>query len=318
MDTSKAWRFDRYGDPSVMQLVERPRPQPGPGEVLIKVLAAGVNPSDVKNVSGHFQSTLPRVPGRDFAGVIVGGAREGEEVWGSGPGFGVTRDGVHQEYITMPEAWLARRPPGLPAEVAAAAGVPWLAAWSALITQGKLQAGQTVLVTGISGSVGSAATQIAHQLNARVIGVGRSSANPSGADVVIDTTTQDLVTEVRALTERRGVDLVLDAVGGPMFEPCLRTLCHGGRQIAIASNPQVVSFNLVDFYHNSAQLAGVDTMALSGPEVASILSQLSEGFATGRYHTPTIQTWAFEQTIDAYSAVLAAGQPIKHVLKMFP
>ena len=73
MNTMRAWRFDHYGTPDVMSLRELPMPVPGPGEVLVKVLASGVNPSDAKNVSGHFKAPLPRVPGRDFAGVIVAG-----------------------------------------------------------------------------------------------------------------------------------------------------------------------------------------------------------------------------------------------------
>ncbi|TAM83262.1 MAG: zinc-binding alcohol dehydrogenase family protein [Candidimonas sp.] len=320
MNYSKAWRFDRFGEPSVMRLVELPRPTPGPGEVLIRVLVSGINPSDVKNVAGHFKSTLPRVPGRDFAGVIVGGAPDcdGAAVWGSGPGFGVTRDGVHREYITMPREWVARRPRTLTAEVAAAVGVPWLAAWTALVTAGQLRAGETVLITGVSGAVGNAATQIAHRYGARVIGAGRSAANPSGADAVIDTIRHDLAAEARALTEGRGVDLVLDAVGGPLFEPCLRSLRKGGRQIAIASNPQGVSFNLVDFYHNLGHLAGVDTMSLTGIEIASILARLADGFESGSYRPPRIQAWPFARAVDAYDAVLASKAPIKHVLRMAP
>jgi NADPH:quinone reductase len=317
MSQMNALRFDRYGAPDVMQFVELPRPQPGAGEVRIKVLASGVNPSDVKNVAGHFKAPLPRVPGRDFAGIIVDGAgREGEEVWGSGPGFGVARDGAHAEYVTMPSAWVTRKPANLSMQQAAAIGVPWLAAWSALVTAGDLREGETSLVTGVSGAVGHAATQIAHARSARVIGASTSSANPSGADAVIDTTRQDLEHEVLALTDGRGVDLVLDAVGGTLFEPCLKSLCRGGRQIAIASNLQVVSFNLVDFYHRSARLIGVDTMALSGEGIAAIMDHLREGFDTGNYQLPAVQTWPFEQALAAYDAVLTSRQRVKHVLTM--
>ncbi|MBV8220448.1 MAG: zinc-binding alcohol dehydrogenase family protein [Solirubrobacterales bacterium] len=313
----RAWRFDRYGGPDVLSLVELPTPRPGPGEVLIKILASGINPSDAKNVSGHFKTPLPRVPGRDFAGVIADGAgREGEEVWGSGPGFGVARDGVHAEYVVMPASWVTRRPARLSVEQASAVGVPWLAAWSALVTAGALQESETVLITGVSGAVGSAATQIAHERKARVIGAATSSANPSGADAVIDTGRQDLTREVLVLTDGRGVDLVLDVVGGALFEPCLKALRPGGRQIAIASHPQVVSFNLVDFYHRSARLIGVDTMALSGEEIAAVMGRLRRGFETGEYRPPAVQTWPFEQAVAAYDAVLTSKQPVHHILMM--
>lgn len=308
--------FRTYGGPEVLALEDRPSLEPGPGEVLVKVLASGINPSDVKNVSGHFHSTLPRVPGRDFAGIIVAGAgREGEEVWGSAPGFGVTRDGTHAESIVIPSAWVGRKPAHLEMAQAAAIGVPYLAAWASLVKVGQVQAGETVLITGVSGAVGRAATQIAHWRKARVIGASTSPRNPSGADAMIDTTTQDLVREVQALTEGRGADLALDVVGGPLFEPVSKSLRPGGRQLAIASNPQVVSFNLVDFYHGRKSLAGVDTMGLGGEEIVATLDALSDGFDQGHLVPPAVQTWPFAQAVEAYQAQ-AAGGALKHVLLM--
>ncbi|MCA9530155.1 MAG: zinc-binding alcohol dehydrogenase family protein [Myxococcales bacterium] len=315
MSKMKVWCFEQYGEPSALELQERELPQPGPGEVLVKVAATAINPSDVKNVSGHFKSPMPRVPGRDYAGTIVAGdGREGEEVWGSGPGFGVARDGAHAEYFVMPSAWVSLKPPLLNMEQAAAIGVPYLTAWSALVSAGEVQAGETVLVTGVSGAVGRAATQIAHWKKARVIGAARSPDNPSGADAIIDTTQQDLATEVQALADGRGADLVLDAVGGALFEPCLRALRRGGRQVAIASNPQVVNFNLVDFYHGVKRLVGVDTMALSGTDIVALMDQMRAGFEAGVLQPPTIQTWSFDQAVEAYEAVARGGAPVKHVL----
>jgi NADPH:quinone reductase-like Zn-dependent oxidoreductase len=313
----KAWHFERYGAPDVMELTERPMPGPGPGEVLIKVLASGINPSDVKNVSGLFKSALPRVPGRDFAGVVVAGAgREGEEVWGSAPGFGVVRDGTHSEYIVMPAAWVGRKPASLDMAQAAAIGVPYLAAWSALVTAGRLQAGETVLITGVAGAVGRAATQIAHWRKARVIGAGISQDNPAGADAVIDTTTQDLPLAVRALTGGEGADLALDVVGGALFEPVMQALRKGGRQIAIASSPQVVSFNLVDFYHGLKHLAGVDTMSLSGEEIVATLMGLVAGFEQGALTPPSVRIWPFAEAVPAYEAVARGAGSAKQVLVM--
>ena len=107
----KALRFESYGVPSVLTVLELPKPEPHAGEVLIEVKAAAVNPSDVKNVAGHFKTALPRVPGRDYAGVVVGGdGQKGLEVWGSGPGFGVTRDGSHAQYFVIPSEWVAPKP----------------------------------------------------------------------------------------------------------------------------------------------------------------------------------------------------------------
>lgn len=317
MSKMKVWCFEQYGPPSMLKLQERDIPQPGAGEVLVKVAATAINPSDVKNVSGHFKAAMPRVPGRDYAGTIVAGdGREGEEVWGSGPGFGVARDGVHAEYFVMPTAWVSRKPSHLGTEQAAAIGVPYLAAWSALVTVGQIQAGETVLVTGVSGAVGRAATQIGHWKKARVIGASLSLDNPSGADAIIDTSRQDLVEEVRAVTEGKGANLALDVIGGAMFERCLKALRYGGRQVAIASNPQVVSFNLVDFYHGAKRLLSVDTMSLSGPDIVQLMDQLRTGFEEGALQPPATQTWAFEQAVEAYEAVADGWPPVKHVLTL--
>lgn len=315
MGTMKVWYFDHFGSASALRLQDREIPHPGPGEVLVKVAATAINPSDVKNVSGHFKSSLPRVPGRDYAGTIVAGdANQGDEIWGSGPGFGVARDGAHTEYFVMPSAWVSRKPPHLSMEQAAAIGVPYLTAWSALVTAGDIQAGETILITGVSGAVGRAATQIAHWKKARVIGASRSPDNPSGADALIDTTRQDLAAEAKALTQGKGVDLVLDTVGGALFEPCLNALRRGGRQVAIASNPQEVSFNLVDFYHGAKRLVGVDSMGLSGTDIMALMDQMHAGFEQGALRPPTIQSWPFDRAVQAYEAVAKGSAPIKHVL----
>src|SRR5216117_496705 len=221
----KALQFSAYGPPAVLTIKEIPKPEPRKGEVLIQIKATAINPSDVKNVAGHFKASLPRVPGRDYAGVVVGGdAEKGLEVWGSGAGFGVVRDGAHTEYIVVPADWIAQKPLDLSMEQAAAIGVPFLAAWSALVVVGNVQAGEAVLIVGVSGAVGRAATQIARWKKALVIGASTHLDNPSRADAIINTATQDLPREVRALTSGKGADLVLDAVGGAMFEPSLKSL----------------------------------------------------------------------------------------------
>lgn len=200
-------------------------------------------------------------------------------------------------------------------EEAAAIGVPYLAAWSALVLAASIQPEETVLIVGVSGAVGRAATEIAHWKQARVIGAATNSANPSKADAVINTTTQELDREVRALTGGKGVDLILDAVGGPIFERCLKSLRLGGRQIAIASaKERRVSFDLVDFYHNLSHLIGVDTMKLTGPEIAAIMNCLRTGFEEERLEAPAVKTWPLESGVKAYEAVRNKGSHARHVL----
>src|ERR1700677_3206140 len=96
MTTMKALRFEKYGPPSVLSIQELPVPDLKTGEALVEVHASAINPSDVKNVAGVFKASLPRIPGRDFAGLVVAGdGWKGKEGWGSGAGFGVWRDGTH-------------------------------------------------------------------------------------------------------------------------------------------------------------------------------------------------------------------------------
>ena len=131
----KALRFDRFGSLDALQLVELDTPLPGASEALVRVVAAGVNPSDVKNVLGLFhETTLPRTPGRDFAGVVEKGPTEwiGREVWGTGSELGFTHDGAHAEYLVIPTIALALKPVSLSFALAASCGVPYTTAWSKL------------------------------------------------------------------------------------------------------------------------------------------------------------------------------------------
>ncbi len=312
----RALRFERFGPPSVLSVRDVPKPKPAAGEVLVEVRAAAINPSDVKNLAGAFRASLPRTPGRDFAGVVREGAagRVGREVWGSGAGFGVSRDGSHAEFVTMAQDGLSEKPATLTMAQAAAVGVAYLAAWSALIVAARLQTGETVLVTGALGAVGRAATQIAHWKAATVIGAGRSRAS-SPSDAFIDVTDRDLAAGVKALTGGKGADVVLDTVGGLLFEPALRSLRIGGRQVAISSaDVRRVEFDLVDFYHRSLTLFGVDTLKFTGPQVASIMDCLRAGFEEGDLHAPEVETMTLEAALDAYRAVELAGGPMKRVL----
>jgi NADPH:quinone reductase-like Zn-dependent oxidoreductase len=315
MNTMKAVRFEKYGPPSVLTLQEIGVPDLRPGQALVELHASAVNPSDVKNVAGAFHSPLARVPGRDYAGVVViGDGWTGKEVWGSGPGLGVTRDGTHAQYVIVDLDSLSEKPAHLSMSEAAAVGIAYLAAWSALVDAAEIRPGETLLVTGALGAVGQAAIQIAHWKGARVIGADILDG-PSDADAFINAKSKDLTVETRAWTDGRGVDLALDCVGGPMFEPCLKSLRLDGRQVAIASlGDGRVTFSLLDFYHNRLRLIGVDTLGLSGSQIATIMDSLRAGFEGGHLRPPSVQTWSLEQAVDAYAAVQAGALGSKHVL----
>jgi NADPH2:quinone reductase len=306
----KALRFGEFGPPSVLRIEEVPIPQLGDGEALVRVKAAAINPSDIGNVAGHFKkTTLPRTPGRDFAGVVVKGKQhEGEEVWGSSPTLGIVNDGSHAEYVVVPEETLSLKPKSLSMAQAAAIGVPYITAWASVVNAAQIKAGEIILIVGAAGAVGQAATQIANWKKARVIGAGITSDPIPGTESVVNTKSEDLHARVMELTAGKGVNAVFNTVGGPLFEPALQSLAFGGRQVVIASpgNPRV-SFNLVDFYHNFSQLLGVDSYGLTTRQIAEIANELGPGFETGALKPPQIETVPFGKAVDAYSR-LAAGQ----------
>ncbi len=315
MNNMSALRFEVFGPPSKLSLQHIEVPQPKVGEVLVRVHAAAINPSDVKNVAGLFNASLPRTPGRDFAGIVTEGSRlNGEQVWGSGAGFGMQRDGAHAQYVVLPADWVSLKPANLSMEQAAAVGAPYVAAWCALMRAGGLRPSETILITGALGAVGRAATQIAHWKKARVIGADIATA-ASDVDFFIDMRDKDLPTEVKSLTDGKGVTLSLDAVGGAVFELSLKSLGLDGRQVAITSvGSRRVEFDLVDFYRNRLLLVGVDTAKLAGEDIAQIMNELRVGFEQGYLAPATIRTWPLERAAEAYTAVAAGESSVKHVL----
>lgn len=293
----RALQFAEFGSPSKLRLVELPDPKPGATTAIVKVAAGGINPSDVKNVEGKMQgTTLPRVPGRDYAGTVVQGPDTwiGAEVWGTGGEIGYSVDGSHAELLAVPIASLRRKPEALSLQQAAAIGVTYLAAWLGLVEYAQLIAGETLLVTGASGGVGGAAAQIGKWRGARVIGVDlRPLPDNSPAAAAIDEFfvlgEESLDAIARRATKGAGAQVVFDAVGGPIFEPALKSLAHGGRQLAIASaGDGHVRFDLRDFYHNEGRLFGVDTRHRDAVASGALLEALTPVFEQGAFKAPPI------------------------------
>jgi NADPH2:quinone reductase len=317
--------FRSVGSLANLKVEELPMPAPKAGEVLVKVVAAAINPSDVKNVLGKMpQTTLPRVPGRDFAGRVVSGDShlQGRSVFGTGGDLGFGRDGSHAEFIAVPIEALVEIPPEFNDDNAASIGVIYLTAFAAIVRTGEVKSGETVLVTGTTGAVGSAAATIAHLKGARVLGTVRSRAELGRRTdlsfvewIALDS--RPLPESVKELTRGKGADLILDVVGGPLFQPCLESLAQRGRQIAIASagNPQV-TFNLVDFYHKEASLIGVDTLKLSFSESAEILKALLPGFKAGVFSLPSLETVSLDGALHAYQAIDQGTSKEKFVIHL--
>ena len=318
----RAIRFEGFGDHSVLEAVKVPAPIADEKTAIVRVMAASINPSDVKNVAGAMsQTTLPRVPGRDFSGLVEAGPSEwiGAEVWGTGGDTGFTRDGTHAELIAVPVASLRRKPKTLSFEEAASIGVNYMAAWCGIEAAG-LKADETVLLIGAGGGVGGAAAQIARRLGARVIGADRRPP-PSAAPIHAIAETliigaEDLPAEVRAATGGKGADVVFDLVGGIMFRGALKCLALRGRLVEIAvTGGREVSFDLADFYHNESRLFGIDTLKRDLTASAEVLAALTPGVLAGAYRAaPIAETRGLGEAREAYRKV-AAGAAGRIVLR---
>jgi NADPH:quinone reductase-like Zn-dependent oxidoreductase len=221
------------GDPEVLRIEEADRPEPGDGEVLIAVRAASVNPTDWKERRRSAEADLPAILGRDVSGTVevsrAEGFAEGDDVFGNIPG------GAYAERAIAPADVIAKKPPELSHEQAAAIPVAGLTAWQALFDRAGLERGQTALIAGAPGGVGHFAVQFAKHAGARVIGTG-SSRNRDfvlglGADEYVDYTQQDVAESVS------DVDVAFDTVGGDTTESLLPTLREGGILLVIASGP---------------------------------------------------------------------------------
>jgi len=319
----RALRIERKGDLSGLKEATVDKPLPGQGEALVRVEAAAINPSDVKNVLGKMlQTTLPRTPGRDFAGVVEEGPAGlvGRPVFGTGGNLGFLRDGSHAEYLTVPVEAVIPRPDNLDAAGAAALGLAYMTAWAALVGTARLQAGETVLITGVTGAVGSAAARIARFHDAKVLGTIRQRAEKDDhpdlpVDHYLNMEDGPLPELVGTVTAGHGADVVLDVVGGPLLEPCLKCLAHRGRHTAIASTGDGrVTFDLVDFYHREGRLFGVDTLKLGFAESGEVLRGLLKGIEAGAFKPPLYETVPLERAIAAYEAINAGVARKKQVI----
>jgi len=294
------------------------------GEALVQVRAAAINPRDPKSVLGKISETKPpRVPGRDFAGVVVEGPAtwKGKEVFGTGGSLGFGRNGSHAEFVSVPVEALVEKPKQLSFEQAAALGLGYLTAWSAIVTAGRVSPNDIVLVLGATGAVGSAAVKIAKRFGAkRVIGVLRKTADrtktsgiPSDDWLVLEQ--KPLSQGLFEITQGKGADLILDMIGGSSFESVNQCLAHRGRHVVIASIEPRVSFSLVDFYHREARLIGVDTLKLSFSESAQVLREIVPLVNAGVLTPPELDGIAIEQGPRAYQVVLEGSAGRKQVIR---
>jgi NADPH:quinone reductase-like Zn-dependent oxidoreductase len=254
------------GDPDVLHLEEVERPQPGDGEVLIRVHAVSVNPADWKARRGMMPKRLPAVLGSDISGTVevsrAAGFSEGDEVFGFAAG-------AYAEFAATPAGLIAKKPDGVSHEQAAALPVAGLTAWQAVFDLAGLELGQSAVIAGAAGGVGHLAVQFARIAEARTIGVGsarnRDFVLGLGAVEYVDYNQQSVAEAVT------GVDFAYDTVGGEMTEALVATLRQGGILITIANAPPEAAASergaraeMLSMSPNSGQLARIAELVAGG------------------------------------------------------
>jgi NADPH2:quinone reductase len=281
--TMRQIRFAGSGGPEVIQIETAPLPQPGQGQVLVEVVAAGVNRPDVQQRSGNYPPPpgATDVPGLEVAGRVVA---VGPGV--TGPGIGdeicaLVISGGYAEYAVAEAALCLPRP--APLSMLEAGGIPetYFTVYDNVFTRGRLKAGESFLVHGGSSGIGSTAIQLAKNAGATVYATAGSPAKCDfcrslGADAAIDYRAQDFVQEVKTLTERRGVDVVLDMVGAPYLARNIASLAVEGRlvQIAFLQGSQVEALNFMPVMLKRLTLTGSTLRARSTELKAAIAEGL--------------------------------------------
>jgi NADPH:quinone reductase-like Zn-dependent oxidoreductase len=275
------------GSPDVLRFEEAERPEPGDGEVLIRIHAASINPIDWKYRRGFMPKQLPAVLGNDISGTVelsrAEGFAEGDEV------FGIAASGGYAEFATAPAGVIAKKPAGVSHEQAAAIPVAGMTAWQALFDRGGLERCQTALIAGAAGGVGHFAVQFAKHAGARAVGTG-SSRNRDfvlglGADEYVDYTRQDVGVSVS------DVDVAFDTVGGNTTQSLLPTVRDGGVLVTIAGAPP----------EQAARERGVRAELLVMSPSSEQLAQIAELVAAGDVRVEITETFPLAEVQRAHT-----------------
>jgi NADPH:quinone reductase-like Zn-dependent oxidoreductase len=336
--------FHEFGGLDVLQFEEVPDPQPGPGEVVLDILAAALNHLDVDIREGvsRFPVEPPFILGVEVVGRISA-LGEGVTGWEIGdrvlpylldtcggcvycqtgratlclsPGFiSFSTSGGYAEKLACSTRHLIRVPDALSDEAAVATEIAFGTAWHMLFTRGGLRAGETVLINSVGSGIGSAAVQLAKLGGAFVIGNASSDeklarAKEFGLDVGINHATQDVVAEVMAATDGHGVDLVFEHVGGELFQKGLDSLAKDGRLVTCgAHSGEVVPFDIIPFFRTQKQIIG--SFTFDRVEVEKVLDLAARGLITPLVH----EVFPLERARDAMAMMERREHFGKIVLK---
>jgi NADPH2:quinone reductase len=325
----KIWRFHEFGPIENLKLEEAPVPTPGPGEALVKLHCAAINPADRFLVAKLYPrpGTPPLAVGRDGCGTVVevaesandgGGAaatpafKPGDRVMLLRSGVGVQRDGTLAEYVAVPTESLAPVPAGWTDQEAAAGGLVQLTAWQALVTEGGLAsrsggaAGKNVLVSGASGGVGTAALMQAKALGARVVALSRSQAKRQklmeiGADFVFGGDDPDLVAKVKDALGGQ-VDVIVDNLGGPYMDAYVAMAGFRARICVVGMLAGVdVTFNVGKMIFKRIHICGIAVGSQSPAEARANFEQVVAVLARAGSRPLVDRVFAFEQVQEAFA-----------------
>jgi NADPH:quinone reductase-like Zn-dependent oxidoreductase len=287
----KALQFDQTGDLSSLRFVDVANPVPGADEVLVEIKAAGLNPSDVKNVLGRFPyTTLPRIPGRDFAGVVVEGPQAliGQEVWGTGRELGFFADGAHAQFLKLAANGVAPKPSHLSFAQAASLGVPYTTAWDAL--ERSLVNAQTRLLVIGGGAVATAALALAKVRGAQILAAARrpeqvKALQAQGFQTIELNKPEDLGAQVNAVYDG-GADVIFDTTGFWLPASVAALAAFGRIAIIAAPVDGHVQLPALALYRKGGSVVGINSLLYGVQACAAMLEQFGRFFDEGLLPLP--------------------------------
>ena len=314
----KAIRVHAFGGPEVLQYEDVERPDPGDGEVLVRLEAIGVNPVETYVRTGTYarKPALPYTPGSDGAGVVeevgpdVSGLRAGDRVYVSAL-LARRSSGTYAEYVACDAGHVHPLPSHLTFHQGAAVGVPCYTAYRALVQRARLVAGETVLVHGASGGVGIACVQLARALGARVIGTAGTDAGltlveAEGAHAAFNHREQGYLDTVVQQTGGRGADVIVEMLANANLERDFSALGPHGRIVVVGSRG-TLEFSPRLTMAKDASILGMTLWNVPPSDLSAVAAGVNAGLAAGYLRPVAGRTFPLQEAAAAHQAVLEPG-----------